>query len=123
MQTNGFSLPQASRWPIKTTGHNLQRFQGWLTDMMMKQPRVCHVILRSGVASLLAYLLIVAICEITWRLPLDMTEQWLTIFHFSAVAVVVALMWSLTANRMILMNGSLMALGTILPALLIIWVR
>lgn len=77
------------------------------------------IAIRTGIATGLTFLLVASIFEVTWQLPMNSIDQWLTAFHTSAFAVFVALFWSLTGDRMLLLIGSLLTLGIGLPS---VWV-
>lgn len=47
--------------------------------------------MRSGIATLVAYLLIIAVFEIIWKASLDTTDQWMSAFFLCAAIVLAAL--------------------------------
>lgn len=79
----------------------------------MKQQTICRFAIRSGVAAVPTYLLIVAVFEIIWKLPLDTTEQWMSAFYLCVIIVLAAIFWSVSAYRMILPVCGWLAAGTL----------
>lgn len=76
---------------------------------------------RCSLATAMAYLLVMAVFKLTWLLPLDNTERWLTAIHFSAVTILIAMLWALVKYRLTLLNAVLLGLGAAFPTLFIIW--
>lgn len=88
---------------------------------MARSTVLYRLTLRCCIASVVTCLLVIAIFELTWHLPLNTTERWLTAVHLSAIAMFLALLWVLAKYRLVLLNVWLMVLGAILPTLFIIW--
>lgn len=86
---------------------------------MVNSRRLCRIAFRCCFAALINYSLIQAVFELTWRLPLDNIDRWLTAVHFSGIAVVAATLWALTASRMLFMNSSLVLVCALSPGILI----
>lgn len=107
----GFRSPIQPRAMVSTTPH-LQWLRRWCIKMM-KQQTICRFAIRSGVAAVPTYLLIVAVFEIIWKLPLDTTEQWMSAFYLCVIIVLAAIFWSVSAYRMILPVCGWLAAGTL----------
>lgn len=78
------------------------------------------VALRGGTAAVVTYLIIAALFELIWLLPMDTTERWLTAVHVSVITLLTAVFWTLAAHRLILVVGILLGIAAMAPALLII---
>ncbi|GAB3375060.1 hypothetical protein NCG89_02920 [Spongiibacter taiwanensis] len=82
-----------------------------------------QLVLRSSFAGTATYTIIFFAAELSLRLPLDSTEQCLTVFHIGAATSLVALLWSIAPRHSFLFCGSLFILSATLPTWLMVLCR